>query len=58
VDAQAAMWDKRVTVRAGDYTFFYGKGICNHQSGAGYFVQQVIQWVLLRKGCRMFGFER
>jgi len=46
------------TVRAGDYIIFYVKGKGNYQFGAGYFVQQVRQWVLLRIGCRMFGFER
>jgi len=55
---QEARWDKRVTVRAEDYIFFYGKGKGNHQLGAGYFVQQVREWGLLKIGCHMFGFER
>jgi hypothetical protein len=30
VSAQEVRWDKKSTVRAGDYNFFYGKGNKNH----------------------------
>jgi hypothetical protein len=33
VGMQEVRWDKGGTVRAGDYTFFYGKGNESHQLG-------------------------
>ena len=36
VCVQEVRWDKGGTLRAGDYNFFYGKGIENHQLGTGF----------------------
>jgi len=34
---QEVRWDKRGTLRAGDYTFFFGKGNENKKFGTRYF---------------------
>jgi hypothetical protein len=33
---QEVGWDKEGTVKAGDYNFFYGKGIGKHKMGTGF----------------------
>jgi hypothetical protein len=42
VGVQEVRWDKEGTVRAGKYTFFYGKMHENPQLGTGFFVHQRI----------------
>jgi hypothetical protein len=59
VGVQEVRWDKGGIVRAGDYTFFYGKGHESHQLGTRFFLytreyqQQLRQQRLLVIGCHI-----
>jgi hypothetical protein len=49
-------WGKEGTVRAREYTFFYGRGQENHPLGTGFLVHQRIassEWSLLVTGCHI-----
>jgi exonuclease III len=48
VGVQEFRWDKGGTVRAGDYTFFYGKENKSHQLGTDFFVHQRIASAIKR----------
>jgi hypothetical protein len=39
---QEVRWDGNGTERAGEYTFFYGKGNENHELGTGVFIHKRI----------------
>jgi hypothetical protein len=42
VGVQEVRWDEESTVKAGDYSFFYGNGNENHQLGTRFFVHHRI----------------
>jgi exonuclease III len=42
VGVQEVRWKGSGTEPAGEYTFFYGKGIENHELGTGFFVHKRI----------------
>jgi len=48
VGVQEVRWDKRGTVWAGDFDFFFGKVNENHQLGTGFFVHRRIVSALKR----------
>ena len=48
VGVQELRWEKEGTLKAGDYSFFYGKGNENHKLGTGYFVHQRISSAVRR----------
>jgi hypothetical protein len=56
VGVQEVRWDGGGTERAGEYTFFYGKGNENYELGTNYSYiketyQQLRRWCLLVIGC-------
>ena len=56
VGVQEVRWEKEDTVKAGYYSFFYGKGNKNHNLGTGYLYitelyQQLREKSLLAIGC-------
>jgi hypothetical protein len=55
---QEVRWEKGVTERSEDYTFFYGEGNEDHQLGTVFFVhkrkyKQLGEWSLQVIGCHI-----
>ena len=51
VGVQGVRWDKRGTVRVGDFNFVYGQGNENHELGTGYFIHHTIVPAVKRVVC-------
>jgi len=50
VGVQEVRWDREVTIRAGDYNFFYRKRNANHQLGTRFYVHHRIVSAVTREG--------
>jgi exonuclease III len=55
VGVQKVRWDGSGTERAGEYTFFYGKGNENHELGTGFFIHKGIYQQLRRQSLLLIG---